>query len=573
MNTSPNCEALLIMKIRKNYGDNIASNFGPMLNMEGGRENLIPGNPFSSEYCIVNIDGAEFLGAQQHPQLPSIPVWTFQIQRSAPFHIKIEIKCQREHLGYTFSTFGITPSLSPLDLRLTFSDGDERKCDNFHMTQELVRFQVAHEFATAPTSLFVELKSMSVNDQFSEKPTTIGFSFLSIEEGLFASSPIPPGEPRGIRGGEQLSFQRADNFFENCSGTVLLFFVPNWTGPQLGSEGSAYLLDCISDDRMNSISIFSDGADYGRIKASIVTEGINQTIATDVIPIRAKMYAVALRWTADTAELIINGRAVAEFAKIVMPDKHKLGDQVYIGSTNQSANLSVFGDLSNVIATEWQSDNVLRAIAFEAYPFVFPQFEADLIKLLNPQPELITSQSWSFNLVLKVLSLQRTWQEAPPEWLQHSSIDEAHFRDEVHRLLQVLEFNSSTEANSIEGRTDLLVSDKNNEGNVLRMEFKVWNRNDSSDIPRKPLKYFTDGESVGIVVMINPNKRKPINDDYRTNVYNSPTDCFAIADKPFEKRFFPDHFISLHKQPATGYYAEVLHIVFDRYGPFAEKNF
>lgn len=412
-----------------------------------------------------------------------------------------------------------------------------------------------------------------MDGQFDVNPVTIGFSFLSIEEGLFASSPISPGEPRGIREGEKLSYQRAGNFFENSSGTVLLFFVPNWTGPQLGSEGSAYLLDCVSDDRMNSISIFADGADYGRIKASIVAEGICQTIETDVIPVRGTMYAVALRWTTDTAELVINGRAVAEFAKIEMPDKNKLGHQVYIGSTSRSANLSAFGSLSNVVAIEWRSDNTLRAMAFEVYPTIYPQFELDFIELQNPQPKLITSKSWTFDLVLKILSLQRTWQETPPEWLQHSSIDEAHFRDEVHRLLQVLGFNSSPEANSIEGRTDLLVSDKIDDEKVLRMEFKVWNRNDSGDIPRKPLKYFTEGERVGIVVMINPNKKKPINDDYRSNVYNSPTDCFAIVDRPFESIFFPDHFISLHEQAESGYYAEVLHIVFNRHGPFADKIF
>lgn len=137
------------MKIRKNYGDITAPlTFGPMLVLEGGRENLVPGNPFSSEYCMVNIDGAEFLGEQQHPQLPSFPVWAFQIQNSVVFQIKIEIKCPREHLGYTFSTFAFTSSHSPLDLRLTFSDDEERKCDNIHLSQELVRFQVAHEFAS-----------------------------------------------------------------------------------------------------------------------------------------------------------------------------------------------------------------------------------------------------------------------------------------------------------------------------------------------------------------------------------------------------------------------------------------
>lgn len=560
------------MKIRQNYGKlNIPSTFGPMLIMEGGREDLIPANPFNSSYCSSSILGAKFLGARQHPKMPGIPMWFFELLPRTTFQIKIKVNCPREHLGYTFSTFATASANIPIDLRLTFSDGDERKCDNIHVIKELTRFETAHEFATAPTSLSVELRGESVSEQFSEESTTIGFAFLSIEEGLFASTPIPPGEPRGIRGGTQLSYQRAGNFFEHSSGTVSLFFVPSWTGSQLGSEVNAYLLDCVSESFLDSISIFANGADYGKLKASIVANGNAQAIETDIIPVCEKMYAIALRWTTDSAELIINGRTVAELINIQMPDKHKLGQQVYIGSTGRSSNLSAFGSLTHVMAHEWLSDSVLRAIIFKTYPNVFPQFETDWVELQNPQPTLLTSQSWAFDLVLKMLRMQRTWQETPPDWLKYEEIDESKYRDEMHRLLQCFDLISIPEAHSDAGRTDLLVGDKNNTANILRMEFKIWGRHDYDQIPEKPLKYFVDGENIAIVVMINPNKKKPINGDYRKKVSCSPTDCIGIIDKPFEQEFFPDHFISLHKR--NGYYTEVLHILLNRYGPFASKEF
>ena len=523
------------MKIRQNNGKlNLPLPFDPMLLMEGDRENLIPANPFNSDYCSVSIVGVKFLGARQHLKIPGYPMWFFELPPRTTFQIKIKVNCPREYLGYTFSMFATTSANIPIDLRLTFSDGDERKCDNIHVLKELTRFETSHEFATAPTSLSVELCGESVSEQFSEEPMTIGFAFLSIEEGLFASTPIPSGERSGIRGGEQLSYQRTDNFFEHSSGTVLLFFVPSWTGSQLGSERNAYLLDCVSDSFLDSISIFADGTDYGKLKASIVANGNAQTIETDIIPVREKMYAIALRWATDSAELVINGRTVAELVNIQMPDKHKLGQQVYIGSTSRSPNLSAFGRLSHVMAHKrWLSDSVLRANIFEAYPNLFPQFGTDWIELQNPQPTLLTSQSWAFDLVQKMLRLQRTWQQTPPTWLKQEEIDESNYRDEMHRLFQCLDFISIPEAHADAGRTDLLIGHKNNTANLLRMEFKIWGRHDYDQIPEKPLKYFLDGENIAIVVMINPNKKKAINGDYRKKVSCSPPDCIGIIDKPF----------------------------------------
>ncbi len=541
-----------------------------MIVVEGDRENLLPTNPFNSNCCSTSFVGAKFLGSRQHPKMPQFPVWFFELPPRTTFQIKIEVNCPREHLGYTFSTFATTSANIPIDLRLTFSDGDERKCDNLHVSNELTRFETAHEFANAPTLLSVELRNESVSEQFNEEPTTIGFAFFSIEEGLFASSPIPPGEPRGIRGGEQLSMQREGNFFEHSSGTLSLFFVPSWTGPQLGSEYKAYLLDCVADSFLDSISIYADGADYGKIKASIVANGNHQAIETNIIPICGKMYAIALRWTTDSVELVINGRSVAESVNIQMPDKDKLGLRVYIGSTSRSSYFSAFGYLANVLSwSVWLSDNNLRAIIFENHPNVFPQFETDWIASQNTQPILITSQSWAFDLVQKMLRMQRTWQETPPDWLNKETVDESKYRDEMHRLLQCFDLFCIREAHSSAGRTDLLVSDKSDPTKMLRMEFKIWGRHDYDQIPEKPLKYFLQGEDVAIVVMINPNKKKPINNEYRKNVSGSPTNCVDIIDMPFEQAFFPDHFISLHER--NGYYAEILHIILNKYGPFAIK--
>jgi len=116
----------------------------------------------------------------------------------------------------------------------------------------------------------------------------------------------------------------------------------------------------------------------------------------------------------------------------------------------------------------------------------------------------------------------------------------------------------------------LLVKDRGDSSLTIRAEFKVWGRHDYREVPEKPLKYFTDGERVGAVIMINPNKRKNINDEYRQNVIKSNTSFKHIFDNPFEGDGIPSHFVTAHEN--RGNCVEILHIVINRQGPFAVKE-
>lgn len=544
---------------------------GPMLIMEGARHNLLPSDPFSSKDCAPSIVGAETLGPRQHPKFPDVPMWTFKVIPGVPFHIGVTARCPESILGYTFSTFAEISYHDPLLLKATLGDDVETKCDNLLVTQTVTRFEVPHEFASTPVSISISLDGeIPVGDK--PTPVMLGLAFVTVEEGLFASTPIPPADPIGFRGGEQLSYERADNFFEGRAGTLTLFFAPAWTGPQLGAENTAFLIDCMTGDQQNSVSIYADGTDYGKLKATIVASGNRQTLSTDIIPVRGILYSVALRWAAGLAEVIVNGRTAAS-SDVIFPDAKSLGKSVYIGSTARSPNLSAFSTLSNVSCyPEWLSDEYLRAIIFETYPLDFGQFMPDWENITNrPSVELIKTGSWGFQFALVLLRyIPRLWQEHPPLWLLQAAIDEAHCRDEILRFLSGRDWDSISEYATHEGRTDLVVQDKYNQNRMLRIEFKVWGRNDYKDVPEKPLKYFSDHETIAIVLMINPSKKKRIGDEYRHNVKSSPTDCIGTIEKPFGAELFPDHFVSLHAR--AGARAEVLHIVLNRQAPFAVKD-
>jgi hypothetical protein len=559
------------MNVRKNRGleRSRSSSFGSMLMMEGARENILPANPFSSRYCTTEVTGADFLGATRDIMFPEFPVWAFSIKKDlALFRIKIKTECPREHLGYAFSMFARTSAPCNLLLKCALTDGDERKCDHLVIQDHLIRFEVAHEFARAHTSLSLELYDLIPEAPVlsDDEPMQIFLALLSLEEGLFASSVIPPGEPRGFRDAETLFYPREGSFFEGSAGTISFFFAPDWTGPQLGSDTVAYLIDCGTQGQLNAISVVADGADYGKIKVIIVTEGSHVVLDSEIIPVRGNIYAIALRWTKHSAELLVNGRLVAAADGIDMSNKDRLSEHVYIASTGRSGRLSAFGRISHVLATNWLSDLEIRAWLVEKYPALFVQFEADWLRCQYPKPQLITPDSWAFDLIQKMLRLQRAWQSAPPDWLLEERIDESKYRDEMYRLLQAFDLDVIREEHSAAGRTDLLVRECSDTRKQVRMEFKIWGRHDFDQVPAKPLKYFLDGECIGIVVMINPRKRNAINSEYRVNVSRSPTDLALIIDRPFETSGFPDHFVSAHNSETQ--FAEVLHIVLNRYGPF-----
>lgn len=543
----------------------------PMLVMEGSRRNFLPGDPFSSPHCTAVLSGVKALGAQQHPKFPGVPMWVFEVVPGIPFHIELTVKFPDETLGYTFSTFAYTTCPTPILLRARLGDGHDDKCDNLSVTQATTRFEVPCEFATSPDCASVSLGGEVPIDK-SAISVLIGFAFLTIEEGLFASSPIPPGDPIGFRDGERLSSKRAGNFFSGDSGTVSFFFSPIWNGPQLGEGDVVFLIDCIAADQQSAVSICADGADYGKLKATIIAAGKIQTLSTDIIPVRGILYAVALRWAVGMAEVLVNGRSAAT-AQVDFPDAAALGEDVFIGSTGRLAGQPAFATLSHVSShAAWLSDDHLRANIFQAYPNEFGRFMPDWERFTNaPQIELFKTDSWEFQFALVLLrQIPRLWQEIPPPWLLEGKIDESHCRDEIHRYLAHRDFGVMSEYTTFEGRTDLAIQDRNDQERILRIEFKVWGRNDYKEIPEKPLKYFSDYENVAIVLMINPRKRKQIGDDYRRNVKSSPTNVVAIVDKPFGDELYPDHFVSVHEHVDAR--REVLHIVLNRQGPFAVKD-
>ena len=111
------------------------------------------------------------------------------------------------------------------------------------------------------------------------------------------------------------------------------------------------------------------------------------------------------------------------------------------------------------------------------------------------------------------------------------------------------------------GRTDALLTSRENESEKqVRVEYKIWGRNDYREIPEKPLKYFRAGDRLGAVFMINTNKRKSIGDDYRKHAHAYSGGCLGLIDLPFGDNV-ADHCVTFHELPWGQ--VEALHVIMD----------
>jgi hypothetical protein len=112
------------------------------------------------------------------------------------------------------------------------------------------------------------------------------------------------------------------------------------------------------------------------------------------------------------------------------------------------------------------------------------------------------------------------------------------------------------------GRTDGLVITQ--DGRTVRLEFKIWGRHDYADVPNKPLKYMTEDEQVGVVVMMNANKAT-IDRTYVKNVLQRD-DCTWHVENPYSEYTGVFHFVSAHLIGTKTIL--MLHIVFNLFAPY-----
>jgi len=514
--------------------------------LEGTRHNFLP---------------RDLLGISDWAGLAAPPTWVDQselgqaaielnILPNADFSFTSRISVNHSYQDYTLSIYAWVLCDSQQKLTLRVSDGRETQCANAELSRKPQRLIRASRFADSPA--WIEIEVLGAN-QFNRQ-LTLRLSMPVLEEGLFATTPISLG---AFRAEDQLSYLRAGNFFEETVGTIAFFFVPSWSAHELSAGLSPHLFSCSNHDGSEAVEIFVDSNNGGCISVRLAAQGREHFIRSDVFPQREKLYAIALTWLEPSVRLIVNGYPVGE-TEMTMPTGDKLGETVYLGKSSRSDCMSAFGCFENLIGWALSlTDYQLRAIAYEMSPNQFPQF-----RFAHLYAGYDTS-SWPSLVVNYLLKYPNKFQQSPPRWArENNDLLESDFRDDFCRAIGSLpDVLTIPEEHAEAGRTDVLFAcNEDTQQKRVRVEYKIWGRHDYRDVPAKPLKYFRTGDRQGAVFMINPNKQKPIGEEYRAAVLAHAGGCSGIIDLPFGDTL-AEHFVSLHELPWGQ--AEVLHVVMD----------
>lgn len=110
-----------------------------------------------------------------------------------------------------------------------------------------------------------------------------------------------------------------------------------------------------------------------------------------------------------------------------------------------------------------------------------------------------------------------------------NSLLESDFMENFYGKLSMI-FEVTAEELSKEGRTDLIIKSKSFGERIF--EFKVWGRNDYKEVVNQLNSYLIDMNTVGFIVMINPNK-SPINKQYFQLVQSKEMNYIEDSYKEF----------------------------------------
>lgn len=216
---------------------------------EGARLNYLPSQTifeqhFTKETVFISLQDARFG--------PS--AWEIQVPPRGVAEYEMIVELSNELRAVTFSCFAGILDGDQCTLVLAIETDLERRVHICQLSTLSKRRELSVLLARPTSILRATIRIESISDRFQQ----IGLGTPVLEAGLFASTPLGLGASRDSDG---LSYQRHMNVFEGASGTITLYFSPQWSGHQLAFGDSPHLLSCRSADGKNCVDIFSDAQD------------------------------------------------------------------------------------------------------------------------------------------------------------------------------------------------------------------------------------------------------------------------------------------------------------------------
>lgn len=520
--------------------------------LEGGSQNLIP----SPSAITTVVEGAypDSFTLSRSSALGQGDCWSVSIPAGRNLEIAVPIIFDADSSALTASCFcWSVPTGAVLYMSLDTQGNSVAR--TFCTEHPSLRFSISLPVPASSKSAVVNFR---ITNPLGNE-LRVNLAYLCVERGSFASTPIPPGATRGA---ELLDCDDPlKTYWGSSEGALLFTFNPLYEFSDGDAPNDGCLFGAFSADGLIGIEIFLTKR-VGKIGLRVFNLTGMQQLSTESRPYKGTVTGIGLLWYADTLELIVDGVSVGELVHslkdLSILTKVRIGNHPLYDERAANIGLRAMRVIHQNLGL-WEIQAIFAEIDRERYWYFVPILD----RFLEAE-----AQRWPRELIGPLFKIPSRWQASPPLWSQDGkSLDEGIFRDDVSSYLDAAGIPSFSEAENAAGKTDLIVL--LGKGLKVRLEFKIWGRHDYADVPMKPLKYMSDDEELGIVVMLNPNKSS-INWPYVRNVSRGPATCIRTVETPFSDFTGAFHFTSEHSIGEKRF--QILHLVFNLHTPVARSG-
>lgn len=524
----------------------MSNNCNGML-IEGWSENLIKSSDYITNMIIESGFNYCLLAESE---IGFTETWEVTIPENGCLSLKLNIDFCSGTNALNLSCFGWSKE-NKTSIEISLNVPGHSICKTFSLTENArQRYKVVLE--TPQTSTLANATIKLINNN--QSPAKISLAIPCVEYGAFASSPIPPGN---VRNTESVSLNLKSL---TKSGGIFITLLSLLDHYEWYSSSNGIIFGAYSECGKFGVDIFI-GATDGLIGISITNLGNRKEIHSKTKILKDVVFGFSILWSDLYVKLYIDGCFVIclDFPGIQFNFLNKINVGCHPLKDGHSSNI-ILRDIQffDISIMEHEVCAVLASMDPERYWYYVP--------ILNKSIEA-NKNKWPKEIINILLRMPSRWQSMPPIWATNGSVDEGIFRDDVANILELQNIIAVPEAKCSSGRTDLLTKSEN--GSRIRIEFKVWGRHDYLSVPEKPIKYMTEEEDIGVVIMLNNNK-KLIDNIYMKSVITGKINCINWIENPFSSTKFPFHFISKHD--LSGKRISILHIVFNINKPFSMEN-
>ncbi len=481
----------------------------------------------------------------------------FRCDTSRSFSIKFEADNPLQGKDFTVSLYGVlassrqesVESIKSIPFELSISDGRERKVIKGSLNKSWNRHHCSILFSRIPTQIYCEFSTLSNLVLAKASEYQFGLTCLCLEEGLFPSSPIITTGAIGLREPDILSLN-PENLTFNDAGTLLVFYQPLWTHSQLTPGIDPIILEFLSDARgEQGVRLVHDSQNNAQLRLDVWSDSGEavSSFSGNRPPPANDVFVTSLNWEGCDFSLLLDGDLITS-GQFDRPLSEM--EKFYVASGKTDGEASLFAHIKQIlIYPEEIADASLHALLYTLDPGVYEKFHAAYDKLIE-ESKCPMIKGESLPLVELLLRVAASWSV-----FNRTFDNEAGYRDSCAEILFTNKLIQSRESLANEGETDLTIHIPQESdvlpGREIKIEFKIWPRNDYNEVPTKPIKYMSEYDEIGAVFMIANHKRKDVRQEFRELVIsNREYPYIKVWDQPLGAAL-PFHFVTQHRDPST----------------------